>query len=80
MDAAFIMEDLEVYCYSGHNYATRPVSFRWQGREYAVADIEQYWLEPGQRCFRLRTRDSNIFQLCYNEADNTWAIVNLSQA
>ncbi|MDP3879255.1 MAG: hypothetical protein Q8Q07_02975 [Dehalococcoidales bacterium] len=68
------MDELEVSCYSGHTYAERPVSFRWRGIEYQVAEIEKDWLEPGERHFRVRTGDNKFFQLCYNETNRQWSI------
>ena len=71
------MDDLEVRCYSGHIYAERPESFRWQGAEYVVDDVESTWLEPGKRCFRVRTGENKRFKLCYNEAQGRWSVTAL---
>ena len=71
------MSNLNVRCYSGHTYAERPVSFQWQGIEYEVERIEKAWWEPGERHFQVRTKDSKIFQLCYNEVDNGWSLIEL---
>ena len=71
------LNNLEVKCYSGHTYAERPGSFIWQGREYEIEEIEKAWREPGERYFRVSTRDNKLFQLCYNEADKKWSIIEL---
>lgn len=71
------MNNLIVNCYSGHIYAERPQSFRWQDTEYEVEEIEKAWQEPGERHFRVRTRDSKLFQLCYNEAKDRWSLNEL---
>ena len=71
------LDKLKVNCYSGHTYAERPTSFRWQGVEYEVKEIEKEWLEPGKRYFRVRTGDNKLFQLCYNETDKQWSIIEL---
>ena len=68
------MNNLEVSCYSGHTYAERPASFRWQDTEYEVDEIERSWLEPGERCFQVRTRDNKTFKLCYNETIKQWSL------
>ena len=65
---------LIVNCYSGHTYAERPESLNWQGESYKIIEIEKEWLEPGRRCFQVRTRDNKLFQLCYNETEWQWSL------
>ena len=67
--------NLKVSCYSGHTYAERPRSFRWQSREYEVEEIEKEWLEPRERFFQVRTKDNKLFQLCYNEVKDRWSLI-----
>ncbi|MFC2059846.1 hypothetical protein ACFLTZ_01975 [Chloroflexota bacterium] len=74
------MNKLKVYCYSGHTYAERPKSFEWQGIEHEVKEIEKEWLEPVGRHFQVRTRDSKLFHLCYNELEKQWAIIELPRS
>ena len=71
------MNNLEVRCYSGHTYAERPESFRWQGVEYLVEEIEEAWQEPGKRCFRVLAGDKKRFKLCYNETKEQWSLTEL---
>ena len=71
------LNNLEVNCYSGHTYAEEPRSFLWEGIEYEVADIERAWREPGKRCFKVRTRDNKLFQLCYNETEKQWSLIEV---
>ena len=71
------MNNLKVNCYSGHTYAERPVSFQWEGVEYEVEEIERAWQEPGGRHFQVRTKENKLFQLCYNEAERNWSLVEL---
>ncbi|MFC1949310.1 hypothetical protein ACFLW0_03965 [Chloroflexota bacterium] len=71
------MNNLKVNCYSGHTYAERPVSFRWQGMEYEVQKISEEWHEPGEKFFQVRTGDNKLFQLCYNEEDQRWSLTEL---
>ena len=70
-------DSLKVSCYSGHTYAERPESFQWRGIEYEVAEVEKTWQEPGERHFQVRTRDNKIFQLCYNEMEDRWSLIEL---
>ena len=66
---------LTVKCYSGHTYAERPQSFEWQGIEYEVEEIESAWQEPGERHFRVRTKDNKRFELWYNESQQRWSVI-----
>jgi len=71
------LNNLKVNCYSGHTYAEEPRSFLWQGIEYEVREIKRAWLEPGERYFQVRTRDNKLFQLCYNEIEKRWSLIEL---
>ncbi len=71
------METAKVNCYSGHTYAERPQSFQWHGIEYEVKEVVKAWREPGGRCFKVRTGDNKIFQLCYNEAQDFWTALEI---
>ena len=71
------MNNIEVRCYSGHTYAERPESFRWQGAEYLVEEIEEAWQEPGKRYFRVKVGDKKRFKLCYNETKEQWSLTEL---
>ena len=71
------VNNLKVNCYSGQTYAEQPKSFLWEGIEYEVKEIERAWQEPGERHFQVRTRDNKIFQLCYNETEERWSVIEL---
>jgi len=71
------MTNLKVHCYSGHSYAEEPRSFLWEGVEYEVEKIEKVWREPGKKHFKVRTKDSRLFQLVYNEIENQWSLIEL---
>jgi hypothetical protein len=72
-----VLEELEVGCYSGHTYAERPQSFVWRGEPYEITKVEKAWQEPGRRCFQVSTGDNKLFQLCYNEVQRQWSLVEL---
>jgi len=74
------LNSLIVKCYSGHTYAQEPRSFEWQGVAYEVAAIERAWQEPGERHFRVKTRDNKLFQLCYNEAEERWSLTEVEDS
>ena len=71
------MNNLIVKCYSGHIYAEEPRSFQWQGVDYEVGEIERAWQEPGERHFLEKTGDNKSFQLCYNEAEEWWSLIEV---
>jgi len=71
------LDKLKVNCYSGHTYAERPKSFQWEGIEYEVEEIERAWQEPGEKHFQVRTRDNKLFNLCYNETQRQWWLIEL---
>ena len=74
------MTNLKVNCHSGHTYAEAPRSFLWEGVEYEVKEIEKEWLEPGERHFQVHTDDNKLFQLCYNEAEGQWSIMEIAES
>jgi len=45
--------------------------------EYEVEEIERAWQEPGERYFQVRTKDNNLFKLCYNETEDQWSLIEL---
>ena len=71
------MNNLKVNCYSGHTYAEEPRSFLWEGIEYEVEKIEKAWQEPGEKYFRVRAKDNKLFQLCYNETEKQWSLIEV---
>jgi DNA-binding Lrp family transcriptional regulator len=69
------MKGVEVHCYSGHTYAGRPTSFVWQNAIYKVKAVEKEWREPGTKHFRISTEDNKFFELCYNEQQDEWSVI-----
>jgi hypothetical protein len=63
-----------VECYSGHEYAQRPVAFEWEGERKIVESVLNTSRTPAGRCFRVRTIDHQIFDLCYDESQDVWSI------
>ena len=69
--------DISVKCYSGYLYAEEPRSFVWQESELQIESVEEAWQEPGKRLFKVVAQDRTLFALCYNEATDRWAAVEL---
>jgi hypothetical protein len=63
-----------VECHSGFAYAERPVALTWDGQRLEVDSLLAAWRTPGERRFRVRTRNQIIFELAYSEAGNEWQI------
>jgi len=54
------------------------VSFLWEGGiEYEVEEIERTWQEPEKKHFQVRTKDNKLFNLCYNEVEKEWSLIEL---
>ncbi|MBU1660163.1 MAG: hypothetical protein KKD28_01670 [Chloroflexi bacterium] len=63
-----------VECHSGYTYAEHPVALRWQGVRLGVAAIEAQWRVPGEKHFRVRTRDDQVFELVYSKVHYEWQV------
>ncbi len=68
-----VWQPVTVTCYSGRTFAERPVSFTWENVEHKVKQIEKEWREPGLKRFRVRTGDDKLFDLRYNEQNDSWS-------
>ena len=64
-----------VECYSGTEYAGRPRALHWQGERLEIAAILRRWRTPTARCFRVRTAQDRVFDLCYEEHLDQWQVV-----
>lgn len=63
-----------VECRSDTEYAERPLSLRWQGRQYEIAEIISRWHGPGEKGFRVITIDGSAFELTYQELSDDWRV------
>ena len=68
------MKPVQVKCYSGREYAERPVSFIMGDRTYSIETILKDWHEPGEKHFLVVAEDRNCYELCYNERNTEWFI------
>jgi hypothetical protein len=44
---------------------------------HKVTRIEKEWLEPGERHFLVDTGEGRLFELCYQEQEDTWSAAEL---
>jgi hypothetical protein len=63
-----------VECHSGYEYGERPTALEWQGKRLEIIRVTDRWRIPNGKCFRVRTVDEQIFELCYAELDDEWHI------
>jgi len=63
-----------VECYSGCEYAEKPVALIWEGQRLAVEEVENRWRTPGGKGFRVRTVDGRLFELIYMELYDEWRV------
>jgi hypothetical protein len=67
------MSDL-VECHSGYEYGERPMALVWQGQRLEITEILDRWRIPAGKCFRVRTKDEQVFELFYAELSDEWRI------
>jgi hypothetical protein len=65
---------VRVSCYSGRDYAERPISFIIDDQSYEIETIVKEWREPGTKHFLVVAGDSNRYELCYNERNIEWYV------
>ncbi len=63
-----------VECRSDSEYAERPLALTWQDQRLEVTEILARWRGPGEKGFRVRTRDGQVFELIYREIPEEWSI------
>ncbi len=63
-----------VECHSEFEYAEKPVALTWKNHHLEITEIVEQWRIPGGKCFRVRTADSQIFELFYGELYDEWRI------
>jgi hypothetical protein len=66
--------EYRVECYSGHEYAERPLAFFWKGQRYEVERVLHSAMTPEGKTFRVEVRDGKIFSLSYYQQQDCWII------
>ena len=64
----------KVTCYSGVEYVEYPIAFEYQGERMQVAEILARHRHPKGKSFRVRSANSFIFEMEYDEASDAWLI------
>jgi len=55
------------------------MAITWAGQRLTIEEIERQWREPDGPAFRVRTTNTQRFELRYNEHTNTWLVRQLDQ-
>ncbi len=42
-----------------------------------MEEIEKAWQEPDGKHFQVRTKGNKLFQLCYNDVEKEWSLIEL---
>jgi hypothetical protein len=63
-----------VICYSGVDYAERPLAFEWEGEKLQINKIVQRWRSPQGLGFQVMTDDQQLFELFYDLLGDTWQV------
>jgi len=65
---------LRVECYAGHRADTEPRRLHLRGREVAVTEIIDRWLDPSHRYFKVRGDGGGVYLLRHDTFADRWAL------
>jgi hypothetical protein len=65
---------VHVECYSGHEYAERPMALYWEDERLQVTDVESSWITPEGKAFQVRLEDGRVCVLTYSSLTDDWSI------
>ena len=68
---------LSVESYAGYRGEEEPRAFTLGERRFAVAEIVDRWLEPGNRYFKVRADDGRTFILRHDTLGESWELAAL---
>ena len=66
-----------VICRSDHDYLGYPLAFYWQGQRLEVSQLLVENHTPTGYTFRVRTGESDIFELSYEPSTDQWSVSHL---
>jgi hypothetical protein len=69
------MEKLKVESYSGFKAEERPLRFFINNRKIEIISIQNDWLAPEGRYFKVVGDDGRSYVLEYKETDDTWNLL-----
>lgn len=70
---------VQVKCYAGYRGEEAPRSFLLDEQEVEVEEIVETWRTPQARCFKVRTEDGILYNLCHLEQTDLWQLIARDQ-
>jgi hypothetical protein len=68
------MVSVKVESYAGSMAEEYPLYFHLLGQKIEIKNIEDRWLTPGCRCFKVLAADGNVYVLEYKENNDSWKL------
>ena len=70
-------DQIKVESYAGYKAEEEPRVFEWLGERHEIKEILSRWMETDiederRRKFLVRTADGHVYELVYNEKDDSW--------
>jgi len=73
------MELLTVESYAGSKAEEHPLRFFINKRKIEILSIENRWLTPEGRYFKVIGDDGRLYVLRYNGASDTWSLLTINR-
>jgi len=73
-----IYRSVSVSCYAGYRAEEEPRWFGIGGRHIDVDEIEDRWLSPDHRYFKVRGNDDGLYLLRHDAKSDAWQLQVLS--
>ena len=68
---------LRVECYAGHRGEEEPRAFTLGETRFTVLEIEDRWIHPEHRYFKVRVEDGRHFVVRHDLASGEWELAAL---
>ena len=68
---------LRLECYAGHRGEEEPRAFSLGETRFTVLEIEDRWIHPEHRYFRVRVEDGRRFVVRHDLASGEWELAAL---
>ena len=68
---------LRVECYAGHRGEEEPCAFTLGETRFAVLEVEDRWIHPEHRYFKVRVEDGRRFVVRHDCASGEWELAAL---
>ncbi len=65
---------VRVGCYAGHRGEETPRRLRFEGRTVELVEMQDAWLAPDHRYFKMRGADGATYILRHDQPSGTWQI------